>query len=167
MSTVKVLSPDILSKESRSKIDHWLTKYPADQKQSAVIASLFILQEENGGFLTTELMDALALYLEMPKIAVYEVATFYCMYDLNPVGRHKIYVCTNVSCMLCGSDKIVDYLKEKLKVGFGETTEDGKFTLKEAECLAACDSAPMMLIGRQYYANLTPEKIDAILDSLE
>lgn len=167
MSTMTLMSPDSLSKESREKIDHWLTKYPPDQKQSAVIPALFILQEENGGHLTTPLMDALAQYLSMPKIAVYEVATFYSMFELEPKGRHKICVCTNVSCMLCGSDKIVAYLKEKLNIGFGETTNDGKFSLKEVECLAACGGAPMMQIGKHYYENLTPEKIDTILDGLE
>lgn len=167
MSTAKLLSPDLLSKETRAKIDHWLTKYPADQKQSAVIPALTIVQEENNGSLTTELMDAVAHYLGMPKIAVYEVASFYSMFELKPVGKHKICVCTNVSCMLSGSHKIVDHLKKRLNIKFGEITADGKFSLKEVECLAACGGAPMMQIGREYYENLTPEKIDMILDSLD
>jgi NADH-quinone oxidoreductase subunit E len=112
-------------------------------------------------------MDAVAAYLGMPKIAVYEVATFYTLFDLQPVGKHKISVCTNISCMLNGSDQIVDYLQKKLDVKLGETTKDGKFTVRSVECLAACGGAPMMQIGREYHENLTPEKIDNILASLE
>jgi len=157
----------LLSVETRATIDRWLTKYPPDQKQSAVMGALSIVQEQNGGWLTTELMDAVAAYLEMSPIAVYEVATFYSMYELKPVGRHKICVCTNVSCMLCGSEKIINHLQGKLGIGFKETTADGKFTLKEVECLAACGGAPVVQIGKQYYENLTPEKIDEILAKLE
>jgi NADH-quinone oxidoreductase subunit E len=112
-------------------------------------------------------MDQVADYLDLPPIAVYEVATFYSMYELKPVGRHKICVCTNVSCLVCGSDGIVDHLKQRLGIGFGETTADGKFSLKEVECLGACGGAPMMQIGKQYYENLTPELVDSILDGLE
>jgi NADH-quinone oxidoreductase subunit E len=157
----------LISAESRAEIDRWIAKYPPDRKQSAVMAALRIVQEQHGGWLTTELMDAVAVYLEMPAIAVYEVATFYSMYELTPVGRHKICICTNVSCMLRGSDKIVAHLKQKLGIGFGETTTDGKFTLKEVECLAACGGAPMIQIGRTYYENLTPEKVDEILAKLD
>lgn len=157
----------LISAASRAEIDRWLAKYPPDRKQSAVMAALRIVQEQNGGWLTTELMDAIAVYLEMPAIAVYEVATFYSMYELKPVGRHKICICTNVSCMLRGSDKIVAHLREKLGIRFGETTADGKFTLKEVECLAACGGAPMIQIGREYYENLTPERIDEILATLD
>ena len=158
---------ELLTAESRADIDRWIAKYPADQKQSAVMAALRIAQEQNGGWLTEELMDAVAAYLEMPPVAVYEVATFYSMYELHPVGRHKICVCTNISCMLRGSDQVVGHLKERLGVGMGETTADGKFTLKEVECLGACVGAPMMQIGRTYHENLTPEKIDGILDELD
>jgi len=161
-----VISPDSLSKEVRDEIDHWLTKFPEDQKQSAVMPALTAVQNANGGYLTPELMDAVAFYLGMPKIAVYEVATFYSMYEHKPVGKHKICVCTNISCMLCGSQKIVDYLKKKLDIDFGEVTTDGRFSLKEVECLAACVGAPMMQIGDDYYENLTPEKIDSILEGL-
>jgi len=157
----------ILSEAVKSQIDHWLTKYPADQKQSAVIPALHILQDANKGWLTTELMDALADYLGMPKVAVYEVASFYSMYELKPVGRHKICVCTNISCLLCGSDSVVSHLKQKLGIDWGQTTADGKFTLKQVECLAACGGAPAMQIGKDYYENLTPEKIDTILAGLE
>jgi len=156
----------LLSEQSRSEIDTWIAKYPPEQKQSAVMGALTIVQKANGGYLTTELMDAVAEYLEMAPIAVYEVATFYSMYELKPVGKHKICVCTNVSCMLCGSDDIVAHLKQKLNIGFGETTADKKFTLKEVECLGACGGAPMMQIGKTYYENLTSEKIDDILAKL-
>lgn len=157
----------VLSHDARKHINEWLKKFPSNQKQSAVIAALTFVQKENGGWLTTELMDAVAGYLDMPKIAVYEVASFYSMFSLKPVGRHVINVCTNVSCMLCGSQDIVKYLESKLNIRLGETTPEGKFTLRSVECLAACAAAPMMQIGCQYYENLTPGKIDEILSALE
>ncbi len=157
----------LLSAESRADIDRWIAKYPADRKSSAVMAALRIVQDQNGGWLTTELMDAVAEYLEMEPLAVYEVATFYSMYEHKPVGRHKICVCTNISCMLCGSDGVVEHLQNRLGIKLGETTEDQRFTLKEVECLGACVNAPMFSIGRDYYEKLTPEKIDAILDKLD
>ncbi len=157
----------MLTAESRAEIDSWIAKYPPERKQSAVMAALRIAQDQNGGWLTTELMDAVAEYLEMEPIAVYEVATFYSMYELKPVGKHKICICTNISCMLCGSDGVVDHLEKRLGIKLGETTEDGRFTLKEVECLGACVNAPMFSIGRDYYEKLTPEKIDAILDKLD
>jgi len=157
----------LINAESRAEIDQWIAKYPADQKQSAVMAALRILQDQNKGYLTSDLIDAVAEYLEMEPIAVYEVATFYSMYELEPVGRHKICVCTNISCMLCGSSEIVKHLEERLGVGLGETSSDGRFTLKEVECLGACVDAPMFQIGDSYYGDLTPEKIDKILDSLD
>ncbi len=157
----------ILSKETTQAIDEWIAKYPADQKQSAVMPALRIVQEAHEGSLTTELMDAVAAYLEMETVAVYEVATFYSMYELKPVGKHKICVCTNVYCMLCGSDQIVSHLQNRLGIKLGETTEDGKFTLKEVECLGACGGAPMFQIEREYHENLTPEKVDKILDGLK
>lgn len=158
---------DLIAPESRAQIDEWLAKYPADQRRSAVIASLRIVQEQNGGWLTTELMDAVAEYLGLRPIEVYEVATFYSMFELNPVGRHKIAICTNISCMLCGSSKVVKHLEKRLGIKLGETTEDGKYTLKEVECLGACVDAPMFQIGEKYYGPLTPEKIDGILDELD
>ena len=157
----------LFSAEIRAEIDQWIAKYPPQWKQSAVMAALRIVQDANGGWLTTELMDQVAAYLGMPAIAVYEVATFYSMYELKPVGRHKICVCTNVSCMINDSDRIVSHLEKKLGVKLGGTTADGRFTLKEVECLGACGGAPMMQIGRQYYENLTPEIVDSILDGLE
>jgi len=157
-----------LSAHIREEIDHWLAKYPTDRKQSAVLAALREVQHDNGGYLTTELLDAVADYLEMPVIAVYEVASFYSMFELKPVGRHSISVCTNVSCMLRGSDEIVRHVQSKLGIKIGESTADGKFYLKqEEECLAACAFAPMMQVDHVYYENLTPEKVDQILDSLE
>ena len=158
---------DLISAASKAEIDKWIAKYPPDQKQSAVMAALRVVQDQNGGFLTNELIEAVAEYLEMPAIAVYEVATFYSMYELKPVGKHKICVCTNISCMLCGSDDIVEHLQKRLGIKFGETTSDGRFTLKEVECLGACVNAPMLQIGHQYYENLTPAKIDQIIDSLD
>jgi len=161
-------SRQLLSQAARKEIDHWVAKYPLEQKKSAVISALTIVQEENGGFLTTELMDAVASYLDMPKIAVYEVATFYSMFDLEPVGRNKIAVCNNISCMLCGGDNIISHIEKRLGIKVGETTADGRVTLKrEEECLAACSSAPMMAVNGHYHENLTLEKVDAILDGLE
>ena len=157
----------ILSDAAIAEIETYLAKYPPDQRQSAVMGALHAVQDDNGGFLTTELMDAIADYIDMPRIAVYEVATFYSMYELKPVGKHKISVCTNISCQICGADELVGHLNQKLGIKFGETTEDGRFTLKEVECLGACGGAPMFQIGRNYYENLTTEKVDQILDSLD
>ena len=156
-----------LSEEVIAGIEAALAKFPPDQRRSAVMESLTLAQNANKGSLTVPIMDAIAKYLRIPAIAVYEVASFYSMYELKPVGKHKICVCTNVSCMLCGSDGVVEHLKSKLGIGFGETTADGKFTLKEVECLAACGGAPMMQIGDDYHENLTPERIDTILANLE
>lgn len=153
--------------QTRAEIDQWIAKYPPDKKRSAVMAALRIVQDAHEGWLTRELMDAVAHYLEMEPISVYEVATFYSMYHLKPIGRYKICVCTNISCMLCGSDQIVTHLEKRLGIKLGETTNDGKFTLKEVECLAACGGAPMFQIGREYHENLTPAKVDQILDGLK
>jgi NADH-quinone oxidoreductase subunit E len=156
-----------LSARAKAEIDEWLKKYPADQRRSAVIPALHIAQDENGGWLTTELMNEVGDYLQIPHVAVYEVATFYSMYELKPVGRHKISVCTNISCMLADSDGIVRCLKDRLGIEFNETTPDGKFTLKEVECLGACVTAPVMLVDKTYHEKLTPEKVDHILSELE
>ncbi len=157
----------LLSAHARAEIDRWILRYPADQKRSGVMQALMIVQEENGGSLTEPLMNAVADYLGMSAIAVYEVATFYSMYNLKPVGQHVINVCTSISCMLNGSQQVVDHFKKRLDINCNETTTDGKFTLREVECLAACAAAPMCQIGKKYYENLTPEKIDAIIDELE
>ncbi len=156
----------MLSKASLDQIKREIAKYPPDQKQSAVMAALRIAQDEHG-WLSVPLMDYVAELLGMRPIAVYEVATFYSMYDLKPVGKHKISLCTNVSCMLCGSDTLVNHLQKRLGIKLGETTPDGKVTLKEVECLGACGGAPMFQIGKNYYENLTPQKIDEILASLD
>jgi len=156
----------MLKKESLASIDREVAKYPPERKQSAVMAALRIAQDEKG-WLDVETMDFVAGLLEMRPIQVYEVATFYSMYNLKPVGRHTIAVCTNVSCMLCGSDSIVDHLQRRLGIKLGETTADGRYTLREVECLAACGGAPMMQIGKEYYENLTPEKVDGILEQLD
>lgn len=159
---------ELLSAHVREEIDRWVAKYPADRKQSAILAALREVQHENGGYLTTELMDAVAAYLDQPPMNVYEVATFYSMFEVNPVGRHSISVCTNISCMLCGSDAIVNHIEKKLGIKVGQSTPDGRFFLKqEEECLAACAGGPMMQVDHVYYENLTPQKVDQILDSLE
>lgn len=158
----------MISDKARKEIDHWVAKYPPEQRKSAVLSALTAVQNENNGSLSTEVMDAVADYLDMPKIAVYEVATFYSLFDLEPVGRHKISVCTNISCMLCGGEALVGHIEKKLGIKVGDTTTDRKFTLKrEEECLAACCGAPMMVVDGHYYENLTPEKIDTILDGME
>ena len=158
---------DLITAESKADMENWIAKYPADQKQSAVMAALRIVQDQNGGYLTQDLIEAVAEYLEMQPIAVYEVATFYSMYEMKPVGRHKICVCTNISCMLCGSDEVVAHLEKKLGIKLGETTGDGRFTLKEVECLGACVGGPMLQIGNEYYEKLTTEKLDEIIDKLD
>lgn len=157
----------LLSVQLRTDIDHWLTKYPPEQSQSAIIPALLLAQDENGGHLTNEQIEAVADYLNMPRIAAFEVAAFYSMYELKPVGRHKICVCTNISCLLAGSEQLVEHLEQRLGIKFNQTTADGKFSLKEVECLAACKDAPMFQIGKTYYEKLSPEKVDQILDGLE
>jgi NADH-quinone oxidoreductase subunit E len=145
------------------EIDDWIAKYPEDQKQSAVMSALRIVQEECG-YLTPEMMDAVADYLDMPAVAVYEVATFYTMYERQPVGRHVLNVCTNISCQLRNSGAIVQRLEETLKIKLGETTPDGRFTLRSVECLGACVNAPMMQIDQTYHENLTTETLDQVLE---
>jgi len=167
-SAIQTRAADLLSAESRATIDAWLTKFPAEQKQSAVIAALEAAQHQNGGWVTRELMDAVADYLDMPKVRVYEVGSFYSMIELEPVGRNMVAVCTNLSCMLCGSETIVEHVEKKLGIKLGETTADGRITLKlEEECLAACSAGPMMTVNGHYHEHLTPEKVDEILDGLE
>ena len=157
-----------LSAHAKEEIDRWIKKYPVDKKQSAVLAALREVQHENKGYLTTELMDAVADYLEMPKIAVYEVASFYSMLETEPCGHHSISVCTNISCMLCGSDEIVAHIEKKLGIKTGQSTKDGRYYLKcEEECLAACCGGPMMMVDHVYHEKLTPQKVDKILDELE
>ncbi len=156
----------MLSPASLAQIDRELVKYPADQRQSAVMSALRIAQIEKG-WLSNETMDYIASYLGMPAIAVAEVATFYNMYDTAPVGKYKVTLCTNISCMLMGAPELAAHVKQRLDCGFGETTADGKFTLKEGECMGACGDAPVCLINNHRMEGfLTPEKIDAILEEL-
>lgn len=158
----------IISDHAKTVIDGWLKKFPTDQKQSAILGALQEVQHENKGFLTVELMDAVAEYLDMSKIAVYEVVSFYSMLETEPVGRHSVSVCNNISCMLNGADDLIKHVEKKLKIKTGETTEDGRIFLKrEEECLAACCGAPMMMVDHIYFENLTTEKVDQILDDLE
>lgn len=157
----------MLSQESLQLIDREIAKYPSDQKQSAVMAALRIAQVEKG-WLPRELIDFVAAYLEMPPIAAFEVASFYNMYDLEPVGRHKITVCTNLPCALSGGVHAADYVKQRLGIGFNETTSDGKFTLKEGECMGACGDAPVLLVNNHKMCSwMTREKIDQLLAELE
>ena len=157
-----------LSAHAREEIDELLQRYPAEQKKSALLGALNIAQHENQGYLTRELMQAVAEYLDLTEIEVYEVASFYSMYELKPVARHNVAVCTNISCMLMGSQSIVDHVENKLGIKLGESTADGRIYLKkEEECLAACAGGPMMQVDHVYYEDLTPEKVDAILDALE
>jgi len=157
------LITQFLTAEGVREIDHWVAKYPKDQKQSAVMSALMIVQKAQG-YLTSEAMDAVALYLEMPAIAVYEVASFYSMYERKPIGRHLISVCTNISCKLKHSAEVVSYLENKLDVKLGGTTKDNRFTLRAVECLGACVYAPMMQIDEEYHENLTADKMDAALE---
>lgn len=159
---IKVQLPEDIKKH----IDQWNLRYPPEQKRSGVFEALRVVQEANDGYLTVPLMDAVADHLEIPHIAVYEVAAFYTMYHLNPVGKHIIDVCTNISCGLNGAKELLQHLEKKLKIRLNETTPDGMFTLREVECLGACITPPVCMIGKRFHVNLTPEKIDEILDSL-
>jgi len=158
----------LLSEHVREEIEHWKARFPEDRQRSAVIGALHAVQHENNGYLTPELMDAVAEYRELPRIQVYEVATFYSMFQTKPVGRHNVAICTNVSCMLRGAEEIVEHVENKLGVKLGESTEDGRVYLKrEEECLAACCGAPMMMVNHEYYENLTKDQVDEILDGLD
>ncbi len=156
-----------LSKDILKKCNNWIKKYPEDQKRSAVIELLKIVQKENNGYLNEDLINATAIYLNIPPIYAYEVVTFYSMFDMKEVGKYKIYFCISISCMLCGSDDLFNFVKKKLNIDTNETTKDKKFTLKKTECLAACGYAPVMLIGEKYYENLSFDKLNHILDGLE
>ena len=157
----------MLTKITIQKIDKELKKFPDDQKQSAIIAALQIIQTENG-FLTNDLIAMAADYLDMPKIAAMEVATFYNMFELKPAGKYKISICTNISCALRDADDIVCHLKKKLKIDFNEVTKDKKFSLKESECMGACGGAPLITVNNQkMYEYLTPQKVDQILEELD
>jgi len=155
----------ILTDHVREEIDHWTAKFPEDQQRSAVIGALHAVQHENHGYLSEDLMEAVADYLDMPAVRVFEVATFYSMFETKKVGRCSISVCTNISCMLRGGEQILEHVENKLGIKVGESTPDGKFYLKrEEECLAACNNAPMMMVNHKYYEHLTPELVDEILE---
>jgi NADH-quinone oxidoreductase subunit E len=157
----------MLSAESLKKIDKEITKYPPDQKQSAVMSALAVAQDELG-WLSTETMDFVAQYLEMPPVAVYEVATFYSMYNLQPTGKHKLTICTNLPCALSGAADAARYLKQKLGIDFNQTTGDRQFTLKEGECFGACGDAPVLLVNNKRMCSfMSNEKLDALLGELK
>lgn len=157
----------MLSDDAKKKIDREVTKYPGDQKQSAIMAALAIAQTEKG-WLSNETIAEVAEYLGMPAIAGYEIATFYGMYNLHPVGRHKITVCTNLPCALSGGYHAADYLKQKLGIDFNETTADGRFTLREGECMGACGDAPVLLVNNTRMCSwMQPDAIDKLLAELE
>jgi NADH-quinone oxidoreductase subunit E len=158
----------LLSPQTREEIDHWVARFPPGRQRSAVISALRAAQEQNHGFLTPELMDAVAEYLQMPPIQVYEVASFYSMFETHPCGRHHVSVCTNISCMLRGGQEMESYVEKKLGIRTGQSTADGRIFLKrEEECLAACTGAPMMMVDHVYHEHLTTEKVDQILDGLK
>ncbi len=158
----------VLNAHSIEEIEEWMTRFPDEQKQSAVLAALSVAQHQNQGWLSTELMDAVAAKLEMAPIAVYEVASFYSMFETKPVGRNCVAICTNISCMLMGSDTIVEHVENKYGIKLGESTEDGRIYLKvEEECLAACSGGPMMQVNHVYHTKLTPQSVDEILDALD
>jgi NADH-quinone oxidoreductase subunit E len=154
----------MFSEEKLNKVKEIIARYPAGKQKSALIPVLHLAQEEFDGWLSAETMDYVASLLQIKPIEVYEVATFYSMFNLKPVGKYVFEVCQTGPCMLRGSDNIIDYIKKKLNIGVGETTEDGLFTLKTVECLGACGYAPMMQLGKHYREHLTPEKVDAIIE---
>ncbi len=157
-----------LSEHVVEEIERWKKRFPEGRERSAVLGALHAVQHENNGYLTPEYMAAVADYLELPAIQVYEVATFYSMFETKPVGRHNVSICTNISCMLCGANEIVEHVEKKLGIRLGESTTDGRIYLKkEEECLAACCGAPMMMVNHKYYENLTAERVDEILDALD
>lgn len=158
----------VLTEHTVHEIDHWVQKYPSDRQRSALAGALRAAQHQNNGFLTAELMDAVAEYLELPAIYVYEAASFYSMFETAEVGRHSVSVCTNISCMLRGGEEMLEHVEDKLGIKVGQTTEDGRIFLKlEEECLAACCGAPMMMVDHVYHEHLTTDKVDEILDGLE
>jgi NADH-quinone oxidoreductase subunit E len=161
-------STTLLTAETRREIDHWVAKFPPGRQRSAVLSALRLAQEQNRGFLTTELMDAVAQHLALPPVQVYEVASFYSMFELHPCGRHHVSICTNISCMLRGAEELVAHAERKLGVRLGESTPDMRIFLKrEEECLAACTGAPMMMVDHVFHENLTPQDLDRIFDELK
>ena len=156
-----------LSEHTLREIDRWVARFPVGRQRSAVISALRAAQEQNHGHLTTPLMDAVAVYLQLPPIQVYEVASFYSMFETHPCGRHHVSICTNIACMLRGAEDLVAHVEQRLGIRQGESTADGRIFLKqEEECLAACTGAPMMMVDHVYHENLTAEQVDRILDEL-
>jgi NADH-quinone oxidoreductase subunit E len=159
---------DLLDADTRAKIDHWAAKFPPEHKRSALIQGLLAAQEQNGGWVSQDMIEAVADYLEVPPVWAYEVVSFYSMFDNKPVGKHKVNICTNISCWLNGAEDLVSHVEKKLGVKMGETTADNRITLiVEEECLAACCGAPMMVVDGHYHENLDSDKIDQILDGLD
>jgi NADH-quinone oxidoreductase subunit E len=166
--TALVSKLSLLAPETRREIDRWVAKFPPGRQRSASIAALRAAQEQNAGFLTADLMDAVAEYLQLPPIQVYEVASFYSMLEIHACGRHHVSICTNISCMLNGADELIAHAERKLGIKLSESTPDGRIFLKrEEECLAACTGAPMMMVDHVFHEHLTPEKLDRILDELK
>jgi NADH-quinone oxidoreductase subunit E len=166
--TALVSKLSLLSEQTLREIDHWVAKFPPGRQRSASLAALRAAQEQNNGYLSADLMDAVAEYLKLPPIQVYEVATFYSMFQIHPCGRHHVSICTNISCMLNGADELVAHAQRKLGIKLNQSTVDGRIFLKqEEECLAACTGAPMMMVDHVFYEHLTPESLDAILDGLK
>ncbi len=166
--SAETIDKAVLTDELRKTIDHWVAKFPEEGRRSAVIQSLFAAQEHNDGWLSEDLINAVSDYLGIHRSYGYEVATFYSMFELEPSGRHKVSICNNISCMLCGSEDLIAHVEKKLGIKRGESTPDGRIKLNmEEECLAACCGAPMMIVDGHYHENLTPEKVDVILDDLE
>lgn len=157
----------LFTPEFRAEIERHIAKYPAERKQSAVMPALTLVQESNGGWLSRELMDDLAAYLDMPAIAVYEVATFYGMYDLEPTAKNKVCVCNSISCLLNGAEDLIAHVEKKYGVAPGQTTPDGRFTFKEVECLGACRHAPVVLIDKTYHERLSAQELDQLIAGLE
>jgi NADH-quinone oxidoreductase subunit E len=158
----------LLSERTRAEIDHWVAKFPQGRQRSAVISALRFAQEQNDGYLTVDLMDAIAEYLQLPPIQVYEVASFYSMFETHKCGRHHVSICTNISCWLNGAEDLVAHVEKRLGIKQGESTPDLRiFLKKEEECLAACTGAPMMMVDYHFHEYLTPEKVDRILDELK
>jgi NADH-quinone oxidoreductase subunit E len=158
----------LLTAHTRHEINDWIARFPAGRQRSATLSALRFAQEQNDGFLTPQLMDAVAEYLRLPSIQVYEVASFYSMFETHPCGRHHVSVCTNISCWLNGAEDILAHCERKLGIKVGESTPDKRIFLKqEEECLAACTGAPMMMVDHQFHEHLTPERVDRILDDLK
>lgn len=157
---------ELVPQSAIDEIEIWIKKYPPERKRPPIMPTLKVVQEHNGNYLTTEMMQAVAEYLDVPHVAVYEVATFYTMFNLDKMGKHVLSVCTNISCSLRGSDKVIEHLENRLNIKLGETTSDGLYTIKEVECMAACGGAPMLEVDKVYHENLTSEKIDQILSDI-